>query len=315
MVSSSSKNSSVWGGGQGAHRASPGVVAILVVFFVVSCIQTIAHSLKNIDIFWMQGPNHGARDAEYYKYDNDADNFDPTLTSSSAEYFKNPDNSLAYGEDRWKSGGGIETGVRTGLDEGCNRDIDGTIDRVKDPPKEMFPLLYAVKMQASAYNISLDAAFEAAGGNARGTIPTTRFNSALSATFHRLDLKENDFEMLVQHYGTGARAPAGSAKEIAAPFECIAWKGAHALRGSKACLRDMHELLPCFSITECDELRATSQTSLRMSTRRRIHMNIFLICQVGKGPCTLVEFNMDRVAYDDANSRNLLASGGKSFKE
>ena len=41
----------------------------------------------------------------------DADNFDPTLNSSHASYFYNPDNTEAYGENRWKTGGGIDTGV------------------------------------------------------------------------------------------------------------------------------------------------------------------------------------------------------------
>ena len=38
-------------------------------------------------------------------------NFDPTLNSSHASYFYNPDNTEAYGENRWKTGGGIDTGV------------------------------------------------------------------------------------------------------------------------------------------------------------------------------------------------------------
>jgi len=169
-------------------------------------------------------PNTGARDSDYSKYDNDADNFDPTLNSSDAEYYRNPDSTEAYGENRWKTGGGIDVGERTGLHAGRTRDTDGTVDRVKDPTPDLFPLLYAVRMQASAYNIDLDATFEAAGGNARGTIPTTRFSSALSSAFHRLELSEDDFFKLGLHYGTGDRAPKGSAKEIAAPFECIAWK-------------------------------------------------------------------------------------------
>jgi len=169
--------------------------------------------------------NTGARDATYYLCDNDADNFDPTLNSSSADYFKNPDNTAAYGENRWQTGGGISTGGEAkGLHAGRTRDTDGTVDRVKDPTPDLFPLLYAVRMQASAYNIDLDGTFEAAGGNARGTIAATRFNSALSSAFHRLDLTEEDYMRLGNHYGTGDRAPTGSAKSIAAPFECIAWK-------------------------------------------------------------------------------------------
>jgi hypothetical protein len=166
-----------------------------------------------------------ARDASYEDYDNDA-NFDPTLNSSSAAYFENPDNSEAYGENRWKTGGGIDTGAAKGIFAGRTRDADGTIDRVKDPPKELLPVLYAVRMQASAYNISLDATFEAAGGNARGTIPATKFCSTLVVTFHRLELTEQILAALVDAYGCGERAPAGSAREIVAPYEVVAWKGA-----------------------------------------------------------------------------------------
>ena len=174
-----------------------------------------------------------ARDANYHLADNDADNFDPTLNSSNADYFKNPDSTAAYGENRWKSGGGIDTGAAVGLSMGRTRDTDGTVDRVKDPGPELYPILYAVRMQASAYNIDLDASFEAAGGNARGTIPTTRFCSALSHSFHRLGLTEDDFLKLIQHYGTGDRAAGGGqrpradlndARAVGATHECIAWK-------------------------------------------------------------------------------------------
>ena len=183
------------------------------------------------------GGNTGARDSTYYLADNDADNFDPTLNSSHADYYKHPDSSAAYGEYRWKTGGGIDTGAATGLSMGKTRDTDGTVDRSPDPTPDLFPILFAVKMQASAYNIDLDGTFEAAGGSARGTIPATRFNSALSAAFHRLEFTEADFSRIGNHYGTGARAPKGSAKEIAAPFECVAWKGTRVCRHRRCCAR------------------------------------------------------------------------------
>lgn len=168
---------------------------------------------------------HGAlaRDADYDKYDNDA-NFHSELNSQSAEYFMNPDGSKAYGEDRWRTGGGIDAGPAVGLHAGRTRDTDGTVDRVKDPPKELLPVLYSIKMQASAYNISLDAIFEAAGGDARGTIPATKFASTLSFAFQRMDLTEQIVHDLLIAYGCGERAPPGSAKEQVAPYECVAWK-------------------------------------------------------------------------------------------
>ena len=162
--------------------------------------------------------------AWYSKADNDADNFDPALNSSHADYFKNPDSSVAYGENRWKSGGGIQGDHKTGLSAGNTRDVDGTVDRVRDPPKELLPFLYAVKCQASAYNISLDAAFEAAGGHARGTIPTTRFCSTLVSTFHRMEFTDELMAQICMAYGTGDRPPAGSNRALVVPYECIAWK-------------------------------------------------------------------------------------------
>ena len=48
----------------------------------------------------MTGPRFPGDD----EYDNDA-SFDPTLNSSSLEYFMNPSDDEAYGENRWKTGG------------------------------------------------------------------------------------------------------------------------------------------------------------------------------------------------------------------
>ena len=138
-----------------------------------------------------------------------------------------------YGDDRWKLGGGIEGkdptkvgggGGKYALDGGKTRDADGTIDRVKDPPKELLPFLYAVKMQCSAYNISIDQVFEAAGGTAYGVIPATKFQSALVVTFHRLEIKEDLLHEICNAYGTGYEAPEGSKRSIAARYEAVAWK-------------------------------------------------------------------------------------------
>ena len=209
--------------------------------------------------------NTGARDDDYSKYDNDAvrvsctssyirtrlpcslfsaahthghsptrsqDNYDPTLNSSSAEYFRNIDTD-DYAEmtvDRWKSGGGIQVGDSDkpgGLGifaQGKTRDDDGTIDRVRDPPKELLPLLYKLRRMAEAYNIALEEAFVAAGGTQYGTIPTSKFCSCLVITMHRAGLTEVELSGLVEAYGIGNREPARHAKSRVVPFECCAWK-------------------------------------------------------------------------------------------
>lgn len=142
--------------------------------------------------------------------------------------------SEQYGEDRWRLGGGIDgkdpgkvgglVDEKYALDGGKTRDADGTIDRVRDPPPELLPFLYAVKMQCSAYNISIDQVFEAAGGTAYGVIPATKFQSALVVTFHRLEIKEELLYQIATAYGTGYEAPEGSKRAIAARFEAVAWK-------------------------------------------------------------------------------------------
>lgn len=139
-----------------------------------------------------------------------------------------------YGEDRWRLGGGIDgkdpskvgglVDQRYALDGGKTRDADGTIDRVRDPPKELLPFLYAVKMQCSSYNISIDQVFEAAGGTAYGVIPATKFQSALVVTFQRLHIKQELLAAIAEAYGTGYQAPEGSKRSIGARFEAVAWK-------------------------------------------------------------------------------------------
>lgn len=217
----------------------------------------------------MPAGNYGARDASYELYDNDA-NFHAELNSSSADYFRNANDSETYGENRWKTGGGIQVGdvdKPGGLGifaSAGSRDTDGTVDRVRAPPRELLPLLYALRQQgtservaalssrgmavhttargsltsqverkpvritlvtaASAYNIDLEGAFVAAGGTSYGTIPATKFGSCLVVTFHRMGLRESDVTALARAYGCGDQAPSGSARSKIAPHEYCAWK-------------------------------------------------------------------------------------------
>jgi len=172
--------------------------------------------------------NNGRVDPNYHLYDNDADNFDPLLSSASdpLAYVTNPDDDEAYGEDRWKTGGGIDHGGHSATlgAGGKSRDADGSVDRVRDPPKHVLPLLYALRMQAEAYNIGLEEAFEAAGGTHYGTIPATKFGSCLFTTFHRLGLTEEQILALTTAYGCGDKVAARSARSKIYPYELCAWK-------------------------------------------------------------------------------------------
>ena len=166
-----------------------------------------------------EGP--GVNDA----YDNDA-SFDATLNSSSAEYFRNPEDKEAFGEKRWKKGGGIQTGPATGLGAADHtRDEDGTIDRVHDiTDPEILALLYAIRCSAEAYHIALEEAFEAAGGSHYGTIPASKFASTITVIFHRLGLNHAQVDSLVAAYGIGDKAPEGSARAKLCPYEACGWK-------------------------------------------------------------------------------------------
>jgi hypothetical protein len=148
--------------------------------------------------------------------------FHGELNSSSVEYFQNPHDEYATAH-RWETGGGIDTDLYNKWGGEKSRDEDGTIDRVRDPPKELLPLLFGFKCQANAHNIALDEAFVAAGGTSYGVIPTTKFASCLAVTFHRMGLTDENIKALVTAYGIGDKAPEGSARSKIAPFESCAW--------------------------------------------------------------------------------------------
>jgi hypothetical protein len=160
------------------------------------------------------------------RYDNDA-NFNPELNSQNAAYFHNLDTShiAEFNEDRWRCGGGIDVGKpATGIHAGRTRDTDGTIDRVKDPPKELLPLLYALRVSCSSYNIDLNSVFEEAGGSKYGTIPTTRFCSALTVALHRMNLTEQTLRALADAYGCGEPIAERSRYSRLASHDSVAWK-------------------------------------------------------------------------------------------
>lgn len=168
-----------------------------------------------------------ARDTNYDDYDNDA-NFHSELNSidNPEAYVHNRTWSAQELQDRWQQGGGIDTGGKgkTGAMSGKSRDEDGTIDRVRDPPKELLPLLYAMRMSCEAYHIgSLEDAMLAAGGTHYGVIPTTKFGSCIATLFPRLGLTEENLLALVTAYGCGDKVPERSHRAKLQPFDMCAW--------------------------------------------------------------------------------------------
>ena len=135
----------------------------------------------------------------------------------------------AYGEDRWRTGGGIDAGLPSVCMPGAAT-AGGTVDGVKDPPKELLPVLYSIKMQASAYNISLDAIFEAAGSDARGGPAASSFlNTQLRLPAHGPDRADRP-DLLAAWLRRAAAA--GQLKEQVAPE---ASRGRTSSRTSRRC--------------------------------------------------------------------------------
>ena len=107
---------------------------------------------------------------------------------------------------------------------GTAGDVDGTVDRVRDPPKELLPVLYTIKAQCEAYNVDLHGVFQEAGGTGFGMMPTTRFCSALVVAMNRLDLDEQTLTALADAYGCGEAIPPHSRHYRVARFGSVAWK-------------------------------------------------------------------------------------------
>ena len=106
-----------------------------------------------------------------------------------------------------------------------NRDEDGTIDRVVDPPAELLPVLYILKKHVQCYNLDLFDMFRDAGGNHFGTIPSNKFASCLVGQWHRLEVTVDLIDKIVRHYGTGQLAKGGGQRSDLVPqYDCVAWR-------------------------------------------------------------------------------------------
>ena len=106
-----------------------------------------------------------------------------------------------------------------------NRDDDGTVDRVRDPPAELLPVLFVMKKHVQAYNLDLPSIFKEAGATYYGTIPLARFMSALVVNFHRLEIPNEALDLIAETYGTGSLSlGGGQRKEVKATHDSAAWK-------------------------------------------------------------------------------------------
>jgi len=97
------------------------------------------------------------------------------------------------------------------------RDEDGTIDRVRDPPPELLPVLAAIREKCKVEGVYIESIFQEAGASHFGTMPTARFISALTVGFPRFKLDQEIYVSIVMAYGIGYKNPLGH-------WESIAWK-------------------------------------------------------------------------------------------
>ena len=88
---------------------------------------------------------------------------------------------------------------------GNNRDADGSIDRVRDPPEELKPLLKKIKRVIDERNIDIHNVLSEQGGTRYGTMSKQRFNSSIVILFEKdLIFSEADLFGLDAAYGTGS---------------------------------------------------------------------------------------------------------------
>lgn len=99
------------------------------------------------------------------------------------------------------------------------RDLDGTIDRVRDPPESLKPLLKKIRRQVDLRNLDLNNVLSEQGGTRYGTMSTQRFNSTIVIVFERdLIFSEEDLMALDNAYGTG-----DPDRHRPGAYEYIAW--------------------------------------------------------------------------------------------
>jgi hypothetical protein len=112
----------------------------------------------------------------------------------------------------------LKTGPKNMM-QGNNRDSDGTIDRVRDPPESLKPLLKKIRRQVDLRNLDLTSVMTQQGGTRYGTMNTQRWNSTIVILFEKdLIFSEEDLLALDNAYGTGAED-----RHRPGAFESIAW--------------------------------------------------------------------------------------------
>jgi len=102
-----------------------------------------------------------------------------------------------------------------GLMEGNFRDEDG-VDRVKEPPADLIPILLVFKDKVVGEGIDLTGEFQGAGASCYGTMSKGQFCGQLVKTFKRCHFTDELLYRICLAYGTGLQDPKwGGNTEIA----------------------------------------------------------------------------------------------------
>jgi len=97
---------------------------------------------------------------------------------------------------------------------GKTRDLDGSIDRVPDPPTKLWPALAAIEYYCRHANMHLETLFSEGGGNHFGVMKNTNFFSTLKDNFTRFYFDAEILNDVMTHYGVGYRDPRGRYEKI-----------------------------------------------------------------------------------------------------
>jgi len=97
---------------------------------------------------------------------------------------------------------------------GKTRDLDGSVDRVPDPPTKLWPVLASMEYYCRHANMHLESIFSEGGGNHFGVMKNTNFFSTMKDNFTRFQFAEEILIDLMQHYGVGYKDPRGRYEKI-----------------------------------------------------------------------------------------------------
>eukprot|EP00325_Prymnesiales_sp_UTEX-LB-985_P027545 CAMPEP_0174715854 /NCGR_PEP_ID=MMETSP1094-20130205/22651_1 /TAXON_ID=156173 /ORGANISM="Chrysochromulina brevifilum, Strain UTEX LB 985" /LENGTH=151 /DNA_ID=CAMNT_0015915517 /DNA_START=41 /DNA_END=496 /DNA_ORIENTATION=- len=86
---------------------------------------------------------------------------------------------------------------------GKMRDIDGTIDRCVPPTRDLWPILFALRLKCEDENIELESRFIEGTGNKFGLIARAKFETVFVDTFSRYHITDDTLARIRDHYGTG----------------------------------------------------------------------------------------------------------------